>query len=65
MYEEVVEVRSNYKKSYFWSFGNLACGDSTGSTWNEKDKVAYLLELFGGRGQKGQYDLVCGASLDD
>ena len=25
----------------------------------------YLLDLFEGRGEKGQYDLVCGALLDD
>ena len=25
----------------------------------------YLLDLFEGRGEKGQCDLVCGASLDD
>ena len=31
VHKEVVEVRSNYKRSYFWRFGNPARGDSTGS----------------------------------
>ena len=40
LYKEVVEVRSNYKKSYFWWFGNLiwefARGESTESNRIEK-----------------------------
>ena len=31
VYKEVVEILSNYKHFYFWSFGNRACCDSTGS----------------------------------
>ena len=31
VYKEVVEVLSDYKKSFFWGFGNPACEDSTGS----------------------------------
>ena len=38
MYKKVVEARSNYKKSYFWLFGNPNCGDSTGSDGIEKDQ---------------------------
>ena len=62
--KDLVQVRSNYKKSYVWWLGNLACGASAGSKWIEKDKVIYLLDLFEGRGEKEQWDLVCGASLD-
>ena len=60
-YKEVVKVWSNYKKSYFWWFGNLACGDSAGSNRIKKDKVMYLLDLFEGMGKKGHYNLVFGA----
>ena len=28
-------------------------------------RVVYLLDLFEGRGEKGECDLVCGAPLDD
>ena len=65
VYQEVVEVWSNYKKSYFWWFGDPACGDSAGSKWIEKDEVVYLLDLFEGMGKKGHCDLVCGAPVDD
>ena len=44
VYSEVVEVQSNYKKSYLWWFENIALGDSTGSNLIQK----YLL-LFEGR----------------
>ena len=44
---------------------NPACGDSTGSNWIEKEKVVYLLDLFEGRWEKGQFDLGCGVLLDD
>ena len=46
VYKKVAEVRSNYisyKKSYFWLFGNPACGDSTESNQIEKDKVVHFL----------------------
>ena len=39
VYKEVVEALSNYKKSYFWWFGNPTFGDSTSSTWTEKDQA--------------------------
>ena len=44
---------------------NPACGDSTGSNRIEKGKVVYLLDLFEGRWEKGQCDLVCAAHLDN
>ena len=44
---------------------NHVCGDSTGSKRIEKDKVVYLLDLFEGRWEKGQCDLVCVVHLDD
>ena len=44
---------------------NHVCGDSTGSKRIEKDKVVYLLDLFEGRWEKGQCDLVCAAHLDN
>ena len=37
VHEKVVEALSNYKRSYFWWFGNLACGDLNGSNQTEKD----------------------------
>ena len=39
VYREIVEGRSDYKKSYLWRFRNPACGDSTGSKLIEKDRV--------------------------
>ena len=65
VYKEVAGVWSNYKKTYFWWFGNPACGKSTRNNWIEKYKVVHLLDLFEGRGDKEQYDLVCGEPLDD
>ena len=65
VYKEMVEVRSNYKNSSCWWFGNPACGDSAESNWIEKDKTVYLLDLSVRMGEKGQCDLVCGASLHD
>ena len=38
VYKEVVEALSNYKRSYFWCFGNTACGDPTESNWIEEWK---------------------------
>ena len=57
VYKEVVEVRSNYKKSYFWWFGNPTCGGSAGRNQIEKD-IVYLLNLFEGMGKKGHCNLV-------
>ena len=42
VYKDVLELRWNYKKSYFWWLGNPACGNSTGVTGLKK-KVEYLL----------------------
>ena len=39
VYREIVERRSDYKKSYLWRFRNPAFGDSTGSNRIEKDRV--------------------------
>ena len=44
---------------------NPACGNSTGNNRIEKDKVVYLLDLFEGKREKVQCDLVCGPPLDD
>ena len=56
---EVVEVRSNYKKSYSCSFRNSACGDSIGSNWIEKDWVGVRPGLVWRNGEEGWCDLVC------
>ena len=36
-----------------------------GLTGLEKIRLVYLLDLFGGKGEKGQCDLVCGAPSGD
>ena len=64
VYEEVVQVRQNFKESYFWWFGNPTCGDSAGRQQIGKD-IVYLLDLFKGMGKKGRCDLVYGAPVDD
>ena len=51
--KDVVEARSSYKKSYFWWFGNPACGDSSGSNWIDKYQDRVSLDLFEARGEKG------------
>ena len=63
----MVEALSNYKKSYFWYYGNSTCSDLTGSTGLKKIRLLYLLNLFEGRGEKGLCDLVCvcGVPMDD
>ena len=53
LYSEVVEVRSNYKKSYLWGFRNPACGDSTGSNVIEKDRVGVPTRLAWGKWEGG------------
>ena len=45
--------------------GDITSGDSTGTAALKKIRLVNLLDLFEGRGEKGQCDLVCGASLDD
>ena len=66
LYKEVVEVRSNYKKSYFWWFGNPTCGDSTGSKQIEKDqdRVSDRLAL-GKRAERAVWFSARGAPSDD
>ena len=44
---------------------NPACSDSTGSNRIENGKVVYILDLFEGRWEKRQCDLMCGVLLDD
>ena len=48
LYKKVVEVQSNYKKSYFWWFGNLACGELTGSSRTGKNKGRASARLASG-----------------
>ena len=62
--DNVVVNRAGFQCSLNLSL-NPACGDSTGSKRMEKDKVVYLLDLLGGRWEKGQCDLVCVVHLDD
>ena len=57
VYKEVVE------KSYFWWYGNPACGDLTGSSGLKRIRLVYVLDLFEGRTEKEQCDLVCVESL--
>ena len=46
------ESRSNYKKSYFWWFRNIAAsGDSTGSSQIQKSRV-HVLDYYLGTGEK-------------
>ena len=42
VHKEVAEARSDYRKSYFLSCRNIACGDSTWSNQIEKDRVRVL-----------------------
>ena len=39
VYEEVAKLIISGKAHYFWSFGNPAFGDLTGSNWTQKDQV--------------------------
>ena len=55
-----VELQCNLNLSL-----NPACGDSTKSNRIEKGKFVYLLDLFEGRLEKVQCDLMCGVPLDD
>ena len=49
LYKEVVEVRSNNKKSYFWWFGDPACGNLTGSNQTEKGQGRVSARLAYGK----------------
>ena len=49
----------NWLKLY-QTIRNLTSGESTGHNLIEKTRVVvYLLDLFEGRGEKGQCDLAC------
>ena len=62
VYKEIVDVRPNYKKPYFWWFGNPACGDSTGSDRIEKYQASVSGRLnWGKRGEGVVWFSVCGA----
>ena len=66
VYSELVEVWSNYKKSYLWWFRNPACGYSTGSKQIEKDQFGVPPGLFWGVGGGGVvWFSVCETPLDD
>ena len=60
LYKVMVELLPNYKKSNFWWYENL---DSSmirlGVIGFKKTRVMYLLNLFEGRGEIEQCDLVC------
>ena len=59
MYKKVAAAL--YEKSNFWNLtlGILLVVIQLGVTGVKNTKVVYLLDLFGGRGEKGQCDLVC------
>ena len=49
-----------------WCIRNLTSGDMRiPLTGLEKIRLVYLLDLFEGKGEKGQCDLVCGAPSGD
>ena len=64
MYREEVEVQSNYEKSCLRWLKNVACGNSTGSSRIEKDKIfvpsSFVWRNGGGRSDG---DLKCWGSL--
>ena len=55
----MVEALSNYRKSYFWGYGNPTYGDATGSPAFKKSRLMYFLDLFERFGEKEQCALVC------
>ena len=61
LHKEVVEVRSNYNKSYFWWFGNPACDESPESNRIEKDQGRLV---WGEKGQNTWFS-VHGVPSDD
>ena len=66
VYKEVVEALSNYKKYYFWWYGNLACGDATGSNQIEKGQARVSPRpVWEKRGEWTVWFRVFGALLDD
>ena len=66
MYKEVIKTLSNYKKSYYWWYGNPACGDSARSNQTKKDQAYVSPRLVWGKsGEWAVWFKVCGAPLDD
>ena len=66
VYKEVVEALSNYKKSYFWWYGNPACCDATGSNRIENDQAcAPPRSVSVIRGERNVQFSVCGSPLND
>ena len=62
----MVEALSKYKKSYFWWYGYLVCGDSTGSNQIEKDQVRVSpTSVWRKRGEGAVWFGVCGAPSND
>ena len=53
VHKEVVELGSNYKKSYFWWPGNPRCSDSTGSNQIGKGQHHVSARFAWGKGKKG------------
>ena len=51
--KEVVEARSNHKKSYLWIFRNPVCSYPTGSNQIENDRVCVPPGLVWEKGRKG------------
>ena len=51
--KEVVEARSNHKKSYLWIFRNPVCSYPTGSNQIENDRVCAPPGLVWEKGRKG------------
>ena len=49
VYSEVVQTRSNYKKSYLWRFRNPACDGLIGSDRIEIERVGVPPEIDWGK----------------
>ena len=62
----MVEALSNYKKSNFWWYGNLACGDVTGNNLIDKDLACVPPRpVWGKRGEGAVWFSMCGLPSDD
>ena len=59
VYKEVVEALSNTKNLSSGDLGILLVLIRLRVTGLKKDQGVYLLDLFEGRGEEGQCDLVC------
>ena len=66
MYREVVETLSNYKKSYFWWYGNPAMVIRLGVTELKKDLDLVPPRPFWGKREEGTvWFSVCGTPVGD